>query len=208
MAPLSPEKENHFLRPLAATVPEAETYQLCWTTGTSPSWRVCLYCDISHQFWTKGAQHFPLPLHYLSSASVKCSCSHRWAKATVQASTETRAHPHNEDTSFAKGVTAAKHGKLARSQSKRECCAHYVVALGNDLTMSREASVWAGSGDVALVLRRKKPWPIMGSNASDVLCIGQDATSRSRCRPSGNERLLTRSHHADSNDGQATYHAD
>ena len=28
--------------PLAATVIEAEAYQLCWTTGTSPSWKVCL----------------------------------------------------------------------------------------------------------------------------------------------------------------------
>ena len=31
-----------FLRPLAATVIEAEANQLCWTTGTSPSWKVCL----------------------------------------------------------------------------------------------------------------------------------------------------------------------
>ena len=44
------------LRPLAATVTEAETCQLCSTTGTSPSWRGCLYCDISRQCWTKGAQ--------------------------------------------------------------------------------------------------------------------------------------------------------
>ena len=36
--------KNPFLRPLGATVTEAETCQLCWTTGTSPSWRVCLYC--------------------------------------------------------------------------------------------------------------------------------------------------------------------
>ena len=34
--------KNPFLRPLAATVIEAEAYQLCWTTGTSPSWKVCL----------------------------------------------------------------------------------------------------------------------------------------------------------------------
>ena len=64
-----------FLRPLAATVIQAETCQSCWTTGTSPSWRVCLYCDISRQCWTKGAQHFDptlLPLHYLSSPSA-CS---------------------------------------------------------------------------------------------------------------------------------------
>ena len=28
--------KNPFLRPLAATVIEAEANQLCWTTGTSP----------------------------------------------------------------------------------------------------------------------------------------------------------------------------
>ena len=33
--------KNPFLKPLAATVIEAEANQLCWTTGTSPSWRVC-----------------------------------------------------------------------------------------------------------------------------------------------------------------------
>ena len=31
------------MMPLAATVIEAEANQLCWTTGASPSWRVCLY---------------------------------------------------------------------------------------------------------------------------------------------------------------------
>ena len=39
-------RKGVYLKPLfktlAATVIEAEAYQLCWTTGTSPSWKVCL----------------------------------------------------------------------------------------------------------------------------------------------------------------------
>ena len=35
-------RKGFFLKPLAATVIEAEANQLCWTTGTSPSWKVCL----------------------------------------------------------------------------------------------------------------------------------------------------------------------
>ena len=126
---------------------------------------------------------------------VKCSCSHRWAKAKVQASTETRALPHNEDTSFAKGVTAATNGKVARSQKKRECCT--LCDRTWQWFDSREASVWAGSGFPSSV-----PMQVMCSALAKMLLQDQGADHQE------NECLLTGSHHADGNGGQATDNAD